>query len=146
MALGFDSAFAAEKRVALVVGNSNYKNVARLPNPEKDAAAIAKLFRDAGFDTVVEADNVGNLDFKRAIRKFEDASADADIAVVYYAGHGIEVGGINYLVPIDAKLASDRDAEDEAISLNRIVESVDAPSDCASSFSMPAATILSSRP
>ncbi len=119
-----DSALA-EKRVALVVGNSNYKNVARLPNPEKDAASIAKLFRAAGFDTVIEADNVGNLDFKRAIRKFEDASLDSAIAVVYYAGHGIEVNGINYLVPIDAKLASDRDAEDEAISLNRVVESVD---------------------
>jgi Caspase domain len=125
LALSPDSAFAAEKRVALVVGNSNYKNVARLPNPEKDAAAMAKLFRDAGFDTVVEANNVGNLDFKRAIRKFEDAAQDAAIAVVYYAGHGIEVNGTNYLVPIDAKLASDRDAEDEAISLNRVVESVD---------------------
>jgi Caspase domain len=119
-----DSALA-EKRVALVVGNSNYKNVARLPNPERDAASIAKLFREAGFDTVIEANNVGNLDFKRAIRKFEDASQDSAIAVVYYAGHGIEVNGINYLVPVDAKLASDRDAEDEAISLNRVVESVE---------------------
>ena len=125
LALGLDRALAAEKRVALVVGNSNYRNVARLPNPERDAASMAKLFRDAGFDTVVEANNVGNLDFKRAIRRFEDASQDADIAVVYYAGHGIEVGGVNYLVPTDAKLASDRDAEDEAISLNRVVELVD---------------------
>jgi Caspase domain/Putative peptidoglycan binding domain len=115
----------AEKRVALVVGNSNYRNVARLPNPEKDADAVAKLFRDAGFDTVVTSTNVGNLDFKRAIRKFEDAAYESDIAVVFYAGHGIEVGGINYLVPVDAKLATDRDAEDEAISLNRVVESVE---------------------
>ncbi len=98
LALMPDSALAA-KRVALVVGNSNYKNVARLPNPEKDSASIAKLFREAGFDTVIEANNVGNLDFKRAIRKFEDAAQDSAIAVVYYAGHGIEVNGINYLVP-----------------------------------------------
>jgi uncharacterized caspase-like protein len=119
------AALAAEKRIALVIGNSAYRNVARLPNPEKDATAMAKLFRDAGFNTVIEANNVGNLDFKRAIRKFEDAAADADIAVVFYAGHGVEVGGINYLVPVDAKLASDRDAEDEAITLNRLVESVD---------------------
>ena len=124
LALVPDSALAA-KRVALVVGNSNYKNVARLPNPEKDSTSIAKLFREAGFDTVIEANNVGNLDFKRAIRKFEDAAQDSAIAVVYYAGHGIEVNGINYLVPVDAKLASDRDAEDEAISLNRVVELVD---------------------
>ena len=119
------SSALAEKRVALVIGNSNYRNVARLPNPEKDADSIAKLFRDSGFDTVVTSTNVGNLDFKRAIRKFEDAAYEADIAVFYYAGHGIEVGGINYLVPVDAKLATDRDAEDEAISLNRVVELVE---------------------
>ena len=107
-------------------GNSNYKHAPRLPNPERDATAIAEMFRKAGFDTVVEANNVGNLDFKRAIRKFEDATLDADIAVVFYAGHGIEVRGINYLVPVNAKLASDRDAQDEAITLNRVVESVDA--------------------
>ena len=119
------NAALAEKRVALIIGNSGYRNVARLPNPEKDAASIAKLFQDAGFDTVVAENNVGNLDFKRAIRKFEDATVDADIAVVFYAGHGIEVGGVNYLVPVDAKLASDRDAQDEAIPLERLVESVD---------------------
>ena len=120
------SAAQAEKRVALVVGNSNYKNAPRLPNPERDATAIAEMFRKAGFDTVVEANNVGNLDFKRAIRKFEDATLDADIAVVFYAGHGIEVRGINYLMPVNARLASDRDAQDEAITLNRVVELVDA--------------------
>jgi hypothetical protein len=115
----------AEKRVALIVGNSAYQNVARLPNPEKDAVAMAKLFRDAGFDAIVAENNVGNLDFKRAVRNFEDAVIDSDIAVVYYAGHGIEIGGVNYLVPVDAKLASDRDAQDEAILLERLVESVE---------------------
>ena len=115
----------ADKRVALVVGNSAYQNVARLPNPEKDAAAVAKLFRDAGFDTVVAENNVTTLDFKRAIRNFEDATIDSDIAVVYYAGHGIEIGGVNYLIPVDAKLAGDRDAQDEAILIERLVQSVD---------------------
>ena len=115
----------AEKRVALVIGNTAYRNVSALPNPKKDAAAMAKLFKDAGFDTVVAATDVENLDFKRAIRKFEDAAGDADIAVIFYAGHGIEIGGVNYLIPVDAKLATDRDAQDEAISLDRLVESVD---------------------
>jgi hypothetical protein len=115
----------ADKRVALVVGNSAYQNVARLPNPEKDAAAVAKLFRDAGFDTVVAVNNVGAMDFKRAIRNFEDATIDSDIAVVYYAGYGIEIGGVNYLIPVDAKLAGDRDAQDEAILIERLVQSVD---------------------
>src|SRR5262245_1599494 len=115
----------ADKRVALVVGNSADQNVARLPNPEKDAAAMAKLFRDAGFDTVVAENNVTTLDFKRAIRNFEDATIDSDIAVVYYAGHGIEIGGVNYLIPVDAKLGGDRDAQDEAILIERLVQSVD---------------------
>jgi uncharacterized caspase-like protein len=124
--LGFSTGNAfADKRVALVVGNSAYHSVPRLPNPENDASAIAKLFKDAGFETVVLITNVSNLDFKRALRKFEDVAEDAEIAVVYYAGHGIEIKGTNYLVPVDAKLANDRDAEDEAITLNRLVESVD---------------------
>ncbi len=113
----------ADKRVALVVGNSKYQTVNPLPNPARDATAIAKMFRDAGFESVDTLIDVGNLDFKRGIRKFEDTAADADIAVIYYAGHGIEIGGTNYLIPVDARLASDRDAPDEAITLDRLVTS-----------------------
>jgi hypothetical protein len=115
----------AERRVALVVGNSNYTAVPTLPNPSRDANAVAKLFKDAGFQTIETYLDVGNLDFKRAIRKFEDIAMEADIAVLFYAGHGIEIGGTNYLIPIDAKLASDRDAADEAIPLDRLVLSAD---------------------
>ena len=119
------SAARAEKRVALVVGNSNYQTVPQLPNPSRDANAVAKMFRDAGFDTVDTLINVGNLEFKRAIRKFETIADQADIAVVYYAGHGLEISGVNYLIPVDARLASDRDSEDEAIPLERLVASAD---------------------
>jgi len=119
------TAALADKRVALILGNSAYENVARLPNPAADARSIAKLLRDAGFDSVDLQIDVGNLDFKRALRRFEDAARDADIAVVFYAGHGIELGGINYMIPVDARLASDRDAQDEAISLDRITDSVE---------------------
>jgi len=115
----------AEKRVALIVGNSNYQTVPQLPNPSRDATAVAKMFRDAGFDTVDTLINVGNLEFKRAIRKFETIADQADIAVVYYAGHGVEISGVNYLIPVDARLASDRDSEDEAIPLERLVSSAD---------------------
>jgi uncharacterized caspase-like protein len=115
----------AEKRVALVIGNSAYRSVAQLRNPESDATSMAALFRAAGFDLVMQANNVGGLDFKRAIRKFEDSTSDADIAVVYFAGHGIEIAGTNYVIPVDARLASDRDAEDEAIPLTRLIESVE---------------------
>ena len=124
MAFSSDAAWA-EKRVALVVGNSSYQTVPQLPNPSRDAGSVAQMFRDAGFDQVETAINVGNLEFKRAIRKFELAADSADIAVVFYAGHGLEIGGTNYLIPIDAKLASDRDADDEAITLERMVSSAD---------------------
>jgi hypothetical protein len=115
----------AEKRVALIVGNSSYHTVPQLPNPYRDANSVAKMFRDAGFDSVDVQINVGNLEFKRAIRKFEATADQADIAVVYYAGHGLEIGGTNYLIPVDARLASDRDADDEAIQLGRLVSSAD---------------------
>jgi hypothetical protein len=113
----------ADKRVALVIGNYSYQNFEELLNPKNDAPAIAKMFKDMGFDQVDLVTDVGNLEFKRAIRHFADTSADADVAVVYYAGHAVEVGGVNYILPVDAKLASDRDVEDEAIDLDRIVDS-----------------------
>jgi outer membrane protein assembly factor BamD (BamD/ComL family) len=115
---------SAERRVALVIGNSSYQNVARLPNPTKDAEAIAQMFRKAGFEAVQLRTDLGYLDFRRTLRRFEDASAGADIAVVFYAGHGIELDGTNYMIPIDAKLAVDRDAKDEAIELGRLTEAV----------------------
>jgi hypothetical protein len=122
LALSVDA--LADKRVALVVGNSAYQNVAKLPNPSKDASSVADLFKKAGFDVVSLQQDVGNLEFKRGIRRFEDAARDADVAVVFYAGHGIEIGGVNYMIPVDAKLATDLDAPDEAIPLDRIVDSV----------------------
>ena len=123
MVLPSDVAWA-DKRVALVVGNSSYQSVPQLPNPSKDATSVSQMFKDAGFDVAVAID-VGNLEFKRAIRKFEASADQADIAVIYYAGHGLEIGGTNYLIPVDAKLASDRDADDEAIPLDRMVASAD---------------------
>src|SRR5262245_20867943 len=115
----------AEKRVALIIGNGAYQNVAKLSNPLKDANAIATLFQKAGFDWVRTRQDVGNLEFKRALREFMDAAQDADIAVVYYAGHGIQVRDMNYMIPVDAKLATEIDAEDEAVSLDRIVAALE---------------------
>jgi len=122
-AIWADRAFA-ERRVALIIGNSNYQNAPILPNPERDARGIADMFQKAGYEIVTTAFNVGNLDFKSTIRKFEDTVTDADIAVIYYAGYGLNIHGTNYLIPIDAKLASDRDANNETITLEQLVESV----------------------
>src|ERR1700722_821837 len=115
------SAAQAERRVALVIGNSTYRNATSLPNTINDANAVAALFRSVGFEVVASRTDLGVLDFKRAVRDFLITAETADIAVVYYAGHGIEVGGTNYLIPVDAKLARDYDVEDEAVALDRIV-------------------------
>jgi uncharacterized caspase-like protein len=85
---------------------------------------MADMFQKAGYELVTAAFNVGNLDFKRTIRKFEDTVTDADIAVIYYAGYGLEIHGTNYLIPIDAKLSSDSDVDNEAMTLEQLVESV----------------------
>lgn len=110
----------AEQRVALIIGNSNYKEATRLPNPVNDAAAMAKLFENAGFEVVMKRD-VGITDMRRAIRDFSDLARNADIAVVYFAGHGIEVDGSNYLIPTDAVLERDIDVDDETVSLDRLI-------------------------
>src|SRR5262245_56012731 len=96
-------AFAA-KRVALVIGNGAYQNVAKLSNPAKDAAAIAEMFKKAGFEWMKVRQDVGNLEFRRAVREFNEAAQDADVAVIYYAGHGIEANDMNYMIPVDARL------------------------------------------
>jgi len=115
----------AEKRVALVIGVSAYQAVPQLPNPARDAEAMMGLFRKAGFDTVISKRDLGVAELRRTIREFSETSRDADISVVYYAGHGIEVDGTNYLVPADAKLVSDFDIEDETISLDRVLKALD---------------------
>ena len=115
----------AEKRVALVVGISKYQSVPRLANPARDAEAMSALFKKAGFEVVESGRDLGISDLRKSIRQFSDASRDADISVVYYAGHGIEVDGTNYLVPSDAKLESDFDVEDETISLDRVLKALD---------------------
>jgi len=115
------SAAEAERRVAFVIGNSAYKNATSLPNTINDATAIAALFRSVGFEVVTSRTDLGVVDFKRAVRDFRITAETADIAVVYYAGHGIEVAGTNYLIPVDAKLARDYDVEDEAVALDRII-------------------------
>ena len=115
----------AEKRVALVIGNSAYQNANRLANPAKDANAVAGLFRNAGFEVVETKLDLGNLEFKRVARDFTALARNADIAVVYFAGHGIEVNGTNYLLPVDAKLVSDFDVEDEALSLDRVMRAIE---------------------
>jgi len=115
----------AEKRVALIIGNSAYQNAPQLPNPVNDAGLMAATFKSAGFDVVDSRQNLSALETRRALRDFADAAQNADIAVVYYAGHGLEVDGTNYLIPVDAKLERDTDVFDEALSLDRLLVAVE---------------------
>jgi formylglycine-generating enzyme required for sulfatase activity len=115
----------AQKRVALVIGNSSYQQVGRLPNAVNDAAAMAALFKSASFDVVEARSDLGIAAMRRAIGDFADEARDSDIAVIYFAGHGIEVDGVNYLIPVDAVLARDFDVEDETISLDRALRAID---------------------
>jgi hypothetical protein len=115
----------ADKRAALVIGNSTYQHAGRLANPASDAAAFANLLKASGFEVVEQRSDVGLVEMRRAIGDFAETARDADVAVVYYAGHGIEVDGVNYLIPTDATLARDFGVEDETISLDRVLRAID---------------------
>ncbi len=104
------SAANAEKRVAFVVGNGAYKNVAQLPNPPVDAKAMAGVLRNVGFD-VVEGTNLTRDKMTEKLLDFGKKAQGADVAVFFYAGHGIAIGGTNYLLPIDADIKSEMDVK-----------------------------------
>jgi formylglycine-generating enzyme required for sulfatase activity len=115
----------ADKRAALVIGNSSYRNVPSLSNPSNDATEVASLFRSAGFSIVDVRRDLGISDLRRAISDFAEAASDVDVAVIYFAGHGIEMDGANYVIPVDAKLSRDFDIEDETVSVDRILKSIE---------------------
>jgi tetratricopeptide (TPR) repeat protein len=114
-----------EKRVALVIGNSAYQNAAQLKNPAKDAHLIAESLRDASFTQVIEKTDLDLAALIAELRAFGELAADADWAVIYIAGHGIEVGGTNYIVPVDAKLERADHVQDEALPLERVLSRVE---------------------
>jgi hypothetical protein len=117
----FSQSAFADKRVALVMGNSAYQNVVRLANPANDSEAMSAVLKRAGFDVVELKRDLNVSEMRRALRDFSDSVRDADVAIVYFAGHGIEINGNNYLIPVDAVLERDIDAFDEAIPLDRIL-------------------------
>jgi hypothetical protein len=114
----------AQDRVALVIGNSAYKQAAALLNPVNDAAAVAAMLETAGFRVVLRRD-IGINDMRRTLREFTDATRNTDVALIYFAGHGIEVDGENYLIPIDAILERDIDVDDETVSLERMLRVIE---------------------
>ena len=120
--MGFAAAPASAdgKRVALVVGNSAYRNVPELPNPANDAGAVAAALNRLGFSVTLIA-NASCEEMRRGLIALGREAAGADMAVMYFAGHGMEISGENWLIPIDAELKKDIDAENEAISLRSVM-------------------------
>lgn len=111
----------ANLRVALVIGNSEYRELPALKNPDKDAGDIASTFRMAGFDVFVAKD-LTRLQFEERFRTYLAAADGADLAVVYYSGHGFQIGGENFLIPVDATLKEAADVEVQAIKLDDMLQ------------------------
>ena len=114
----------AGRRVALVIANGNYANTNRLDNPLNDGRLIAESLRKTGFAVVDMRSDQGLLTFQQSLRDFRAKADGADVALIYYAGHGIEGQGKNWLIPTDAKLATDRDLAFEAIDLDLVMQTI----------------------
>ncbi|MCS3727928.1 caspase family protein [Bradyrhizobium betae] len=115
----------AERRMALVMGNSAYKSVPKLSNPANDAALVGGMFKKAGFDWIDIRTDLNASEMRKALRDFGQRARDAEVAVIYYAGHGIELDGTNYLIPTDAALETDSDVLDETVALDRALFAVE---------------------
>ena len=113
------------RRVALVIGNSAYQHAPTLPNPRRDAVMVADALRQANFQSVTLQNDLGREQLVNALRDFARLAEGADWAVVYYAGHGMEVAGVNYLVPVDARISTDRDINLEAVSMDQVLNSAE---------------------
>ncbi|SEO02678.1 caspase family protein [Bradyrhizobium sp. OK095] len=126
LALAFQpSAAFADQRMALVMGNSAYQRAPKLANATNDANLLVETFKKAGFTVVDARNDLSAQDMRRTLRDFGAKARSADIAVVYYAGHGIEIDGNNYIVPVDAQLENDTDVYDETIGLDRILVAIE---------------------
>ena len=109
----------ADQRVALVIGNSDYQTAPRLANPGNDAQSVAQLLNSAGFE-VTQATDLTRSDMVRAVQNFSDkvaARGPGTVAMIYYAGHGVQLAGENYLLPVDAKISSPSDLDGNSLRL-----------------------------
>jgi tetratricopeptide (TPR) repeat protein len=116
---------ADDRRIALVIGNSAYENIPALPNPERDATLVGDVLKRTGFESVTVLSNLRKDALTAALRNFATQAENADWAVVYYAGHGMEVGGINYMIPVDARIAADRDIGFEGVPLEQVLNAAE---------------------
>lgn len=116
---------AAERRVALVIGNSDYQAVAPLANPKRDAAAVAAKLRALDFE-VIEGYDLDIYSLQQSVRSFSREARTADITLFFYAGHGLGIGGKNYLVPVDARFEDPAALEFETVKLDTVMRQMQA--------------------
>jgi tetratricopeptide (TPR) repeat protein len=119
------SSSAPGRRVALVIGNAAYQHAPALQNPGNDARLLAATLREAGFASVTIKSDLTREQTILALREFARETDTAEWAAVYYSGHGIELGGTNYLIPVDAQLKADRDVDLEAVDVGKIVNAIE---------------------
>lgn len=115
---------AAAGKVALVIGNSDYQHVPELPNPKNDAADVASKLRQIGFH-VIDGRDLTLVELRGTVRRFIDALSDAELGLFYYAGHGLQVNGRNYLAPVDARLETYDDLDFEAFPVETILAAME---------------------
>lgn len=114
---------STSQRVALVIGNSNYQ-VGPLANPANDAKAMAQSLRDSGFD-VMQYTNLNKRDFEESLRAFGSKVPRGGVALFYFAGHGVQVKGVNFLLPVGARIEKEGDIEFEAVDAGRIMNELE---------------------
>jgi TolB protein len=122
VALAASPALAA-KRVALVIGNNNYTTLPNLNNAKKDAEGMASKLRGLGFDVILKT-NAGSRTIGRALADFENRLAKADVALVFYAGHGIQANGKNHLIPSDANIEVEEDLRFESVDAQEFLQAM----------------------
>lgn len=113
-----------EKRVALVIGNSDYAHTAKLANPVRDARSISAALARLGFD-VVEGYDLTQPEMRAKIREFTSRIEGADVTLFYYAGHGFQIEGKNHLAPVDARLSQESDVDFETVPLNLVLRQME---------------------
>lgn len=123
MAWATQATAESPRRVALLLGNADYRHVAPLANPANDARDIGAALERIGFTVMLRLD-LDDGEMRRALRDFAKAATEADVSLIYYAGHGIEIDNTNYLIPVNAELKSVRDAEFEAIRLDSVLDAL----------------------
>ena len=120
---GLSDSLYAQNRIALVVGNSAYGNVPALPNPANDAADMSQSLRRLGFTVTTLTDAKFDA-LRRALIDFGRAARGADMAILFFAGHGVEISGENWLLPVDVELKNDIDVSTEAVGLRAAMQAV----------------------